>query len=115
MAVKTADISHQTSNLTDLQDYFNQANNRPHTRDIPRLSENLLKRARNGISHSQDNNDLLEFIGDRAVNLASALLIENVKLSKAHHTVRFECLSFPYGVEINQSLDGAIGGSPGRL
>lgn len=74
--------------LTYLQDFLNQNKNRPSIRDIPSLNNRLLKRARNCIRFSVDNNDLLEFIGDRAVNLVTALLVEKVKLSKSHHTVR---------------------------
>ncbi|KAH9942047.1 ribonuclease III domain-containing protein [Amylocystis lapponica] len=72
--------------LTDVQDYLNQVKNRPHIRNVPSLNKDLLIRARNGIRHSVDNNDLLEFIGDRALNLIGALLVERDKLSKAHHT-----------------------------
>jgi hypothetical protein len=62
-----------------------------------------LRRARNSKKAAQDNNDLLEFIGDRVVNLACALMVEKVKYSADHQMVRcfsvssihfLTCLSF---------------------
>lgn len=86
MSIKTQESTAPRS-LTHLQDFLNMHKNRPNIHDVPPLNDQLLKRARNCVPHSLDNNDLLEFIGDRAVNLASALLVEKVKLSKSHHTV----------------------------
>lgn len=74
--------------LTGLQDYLTIVSNRPRTRDVPSLSEPLLSQARNSARHSVDNNDLLEFLGDRLVNLVTAVIIEKVSLDKAHHSVR---------------------------
>ncbi|THH12648.1 hypothetical protein EW146_g7501 [Bondarzewia mesenterica] len=71
--------------LTCLQTHLNLVNNRPRTRDIPTLHEPLLTRARNSIRHSHDNNDLLEYLGDRCVNLITALLVDQVRVSKSHH------------------------------
>jgi dsRNA-specific ribonuclease len=73
--------------LTNLHDYLNKHKDKPRIQDLPRLNEDLLKRARNCIPWSVDNNDLLEFIGDRVVNLLCAVLVEDVRLSKAHHRV----------------------------
>lgn len=72
---------------TALREHFIQHKDRPLPKDVPRLNESLLKRARNCVPRSEENNDLLEFIGDRAVNLICAILVEDVKLSKAHHEV----------------------------
>ncbi|CAA7266207.1 unnamed protein product [Cyclocybe aegerita] len=48
-------------------------------------SEQRLRRARNSVKRSKDNNDVLEFIGDRVNNLACTLMVEKVKLSSEHH------------------------------
>ncbi|OCH92748.1 hypothetical protein OBBRIDRAFT_811482 [Obba rivulosa] len=71
--------------LTGLQDYLNQVRHRPSTRNVPQLEAALMERAKNSRHRTPNNNDLLEFIGDRAVNLIGALLVEKVKLSKANH------------------------------
>jgi hypothetical protein len=56
---------------------------------LPSLSDDSrLIRARNSKKDTQDNNDLLEFIGDRVVNLACALMVEKVKYSSDHQMVR---------------------------
>lgn len=70
-----------------LHEYFNRHKDCPKIRDVPQLHPDLLNRVRNAIPWSADNNDLLEFIGDRAVNLHCAILVEDIKLSKAHHRV----------------------------
>ncbi|KIP05636.1 hypothetical protein PHLGIDRAFT_58342, partial [Phlebiopsis gigantea 11061_1 CR5-6] len=70
---------------TALRDHFKRHKDRPSQKDIPRLNEVLLKRARNSVPRSEDNNDLLEFIGDRCVNLICAIMVEDVKLSTTHH------------------------------
>ena len=72
---------------TALRDHFKQQKHRLLPKDAPKLNEDLLKRARNCIPRSEENNDLLEFIGDRAVNLICTILVEEVKLSEAHHKV----------------------------
>ena len=56
--------------------------------NLPNLSDDTrLRRARNSKKDTQDNNDLLEFIGDRVVNLACALMVEKVKYSSDHQMV----------------------------
>ncbi|TFY79500.1 hypothetical protein EWM64_g4516 [Hericium alpestre] len=72
--------------LTCLQDFLNLASNRPKLRDVPKLSNDLLTRVRNSKRHSTHNNDLLEFLGDRCVNLIAAMLVERVRVDKVHHT-----------------------------
>jgi hypothetical protein len=74
--------------LSNLQDHLSLACNRPRVRDIPTLSKALRAQAINCVRFSAENNDLLEFLGDRLVNLISALIVEEVKLDKCHHTVR---------------------------
>ncbi|KAF8208187.1 ribonuclease III domain-containing protein, partial [Mycena galopus ATCC 62051] len=44
------------------------------------LSPDLFRQALNSIRHSTNNNDLLEFIGDRAINLVCALLVDKEKV-----------------------------------
>lgn len=79
---------HQKS-LTALQHYFGLVSNRPRTKDVPKISEHVLSRARNSVRNSPGNNDLLEFIGDRCVNLAAALLVAKVRVSWKHHLVGY--------------------------
>ncbi|KAJ3512342.1 hypothetical protein NLJ89_g3577 [Agrocybe chaxingu] len=50
-------------------------------------SEQRLRRARNSVKRSKDNNDILEFIGDRVNNLVCTLMVEKVKMSSEHHKV----------------------------
>ena len=76
-----------TTGLSKLQDHLSLVSNRPHFRDIPALSK-LRTQATNCIRFSARNNDLLEFLGDRLVNLITALIVEEVKVDKCHHTVR---------------------------
>ncbi|EMD37057.1 hypothetical protein CERSUDRAFT_51627 [Gelatoporia subvermispora B] len=71
--------------LTGLQEYMNQIRLRPITRNAPRIEAPLRDIMKNSRRLTSDNNDVLEFIGDRAVNLVSALLVEKVKLSNANH------------------------------
>ncbi|PFH51131.1 hypothetical protein AMATHDRAFT_3268 [Amanita thiersii Skay4041] len=54
---------------------------------LPLLEASRRKKALNSMRHSKDNNDLLEFIGDRVVNLACTLLVDKVKISADHHLV----------------------------
>jgi hypothetical protein len=74
--------------LSNLQDHLSLISNRPHVHDIPILSKDLRAQATNCIRFSEKNNDLLEFLGDRLVNLVAALIVEEVKVDKCHHTVR---------------------------
>jgi len=74
--------------LSNLQGHLALVSNRPRARDIPTLSTALRAQATNCIRFSAENNDLLEFLGDRLVNLITALIVEEVKLDKCHHTVR---------------------------
>lgn len=74
--------------LSSLQGHLSLASNRPRARDIPTLSESLRIQATNCVRLSAVNNDLLEFLGDRLVNLITALIVEEVKIDKCHHTVR---------------------------
>ncbi|XP_006455220.1 hypothetical protein AGABI2DRAFT_121157 [Agaricus bisporus var. bisporus H97] len=46
-------------------------------RSLPELSEALLEQARNSRRGAEANNDLLEFVGDRIVNLVCALVVAN--------------------------------------
>lgn len=65
-----------------------------------------LQRARNSKKLTQDNNDLLEFIGDRVVNLACALMVEQVKFSSEHQMVRYIvfacCILFIHVLPLSQ-------------
>ena len=74
--------------LSNLQDHLSLVSNRPRACDIPTLSRKLHVQANNCIRFSEKNNDLLEFLGDRLVNLVAALIVEEVKVDKCHHTVR---------------------------
>lgn len=74
--------------LSNLQGHLSLAANRPRGRDIPILNKALRTQATNCIRFSAENNDLLEFLGDRLVNLITALIVEEVKIDKCHHTVR---------------------------
>ena len=80
--------------LSNLQDHLSLVCNRPRARDIPFLSKALRAQATNCVRHSAENNDLLEFLGDRLVNLITALIVEEVKVDKCHHTVRLSNASF---------------------
>lgn len=73
--------------LTCLQGRLNLVDYRPQTRNIPALQDALLARTRNSIRHSPNNNDLLEYLGDRCVNLVIALFIDKVRLNRNHHMV----------------------------
>lgn len=74
--------------LSNLQDHLSLVSNRPRVHDIPTLSKALRAQATNCIRFSTENNDLLEFLGDRLVNLVAALIVEEVKVDKCHHSVR---------------------------
>lgn len=74
--------------LSNLQDRLSLVFGRSQARDIPILSKALRAQATNCIRFSAENNDLLEFLGDRLVNLITALLVEEVKIDKCHHSVR---------------------------
>lgn len=77
-----------TLGLSNLQDHLSLVCNRPLPRNIPYLSKALRAQATNCVRFSKENNDLLEFLGDRLINLISALIVEEVKVDKCHHTVR---------------------------
>ncbi|KAJ7481491.1 hypothetical protein FB451DRAFT_1030541, partial [Mycena latifolia] len=67
--------------MTLLQAYLDSAKHKSsHRLPLSALSPNLFRQVTNSIKHSTDNNDLLEFIGDRAVNLACALLVDKEKV-----------------------------------
>ncbi|KAJ6590971.1 ribonuclease III domain-containing protein [Mycena vulgaris] len=51
-----------------------------HRLPLAALSPHLFRQATNSVKHSTENNDLLEFIGDRAINLACALLVDKEKV-----------------------------------
>lgn len=70
-----------------VQEFLNVASNRMSLRELPHINASLRKRAQNAIRNVEQNNDLLEFIGDRAVNLVMAIMVEEVKISYAHHKV----------------------------
>lgn len=74
--------------LSNLQDHLSLVSNRPQARAIPTLNKALRAQATNSVRFSVENNDLLEFLGDRLVNLVTALIVEEVKVDKCHHTVR---------------------------
>lgn len=84
--VSTRRERHQKS-LTALQHYFGLVSNRPHPKDVPYISEPLLSKTRNSKRNSPENNELLEFVGDRCVNLVAALLVDKVRVSWKHHLV----------------------------
>ncbi|KAH8101763.1 hypothetical protein BXZ70DRAFT_74637 [Cristinia sonorae] len=69
-----------------VRDYLNKPHSRVSVKDLPPLPEALLKQARNCIIHTANNNDLLEFVGDRLVNLFAASLVDKMKLNTAHHS-----------------------------
>ncbi|CAL1709610.1 unnamed protein product [Somion occarium] len=75
--------------VNHVHDYLSKTRTSMLLRDVPNLPTNLLARARGARTNSDENNDLLEFIGDRALNLAVAILVEKNKINRAHHsTVR---------------------------
>lgn len=74
--------------LSNLQDHLSLISNRLRACGIPPIGEALRAQATNCIRFSVENNDLLEFLGDRLVNLITALIVEEVKVDKCHHTVR---------------------------
>lgn len=82
MALTTA------TGLSNLQDHLSLTSNRPRPHEIPTLPKRLRAQATNCVRFSVKNNDLLEFLGDRLVNLVAALIVEEVKIDKCHHTVR---------------------------
>ena len=86
-AAVTGRPPHPLDNLNCVQDYLNKSQSRLLLKDVPILPDALLKQSRNCILHSFNNNDLLEFIGDRAVNLFAAVMVEGVSMSQEHHTV----------------------------
>lgn len=73
--------------MSCLREVFSTDKCRPRRRDLPHLDEKLLAQARNCIVGTPENNDLLEFFGDRVLNLYTAELVERSKVSSAHHTV----------------------------
>ena len=74
--------------LSNLQDRLSLVFSKPQARAIPTISKALRAQAANCIRFSAENNDLLEFLGDRLVNLITALVVEEVKIDKCHHSVR---------------------------
>ncbi|KAJ7130277.1 hypothetical protein C8R44DRAFT_850268 [Mycena epipterygia] len=67
--------------MTLLQVYLDSAKYRSsHPLPLADLSSRMFRQATNSVKHSTENNDLLEFIGDRAVNLACALLVDKDKV-----------------------------------
>ncbi|KAI0088234.1 ribonuclease III domain-containing protein [Irpex rosettiformis] len=70
--------------LTGLQVFFLHDEHRPHAEDMPTLSSALLDRTFNCVYGSEENNDLLEFIGDRVLNFYTAELVDTVKITRAH-------------------------------
>ena len=80
--------SDETRPLTCLQGRLYLVDYRAQTRNIPTLQDALLARTRNSIRHSPNNNDLLEYLGDRCVNLVIALFVDKVRLNRNHHMVR---------------------------
>ncbi|KAJ6588316.1 hypothetical protein B0H19DRAFT_203243 [Mycena capillaripes] len=64
--------------MTLLQDYLDSVKHG--SLPLAALSPNLFRQATNSVKHSTDNNDMLEFIGDRCVNLACAIIVETMKV-----------------------------------
>lgn len=75
----------RSSPTTQLVEYLNRSDNWCNLKDLPTLAKSRLRRAQNSVKRSKDNNDLLEFIGDRVVNLACSLIVDKVKESSDHH------------------------------
>lgn len=70
-----ARLTNHLRNFSELSSYLNDPGNWVHARcSLPRLSENRLEQARNGKIGTEANNDLMEFVGDRIVNLTCALV-----------------------------------------
>ncbi|KAJ7764553.1 hypothetical protein DFH07DRAFT_738225 [Mycena maculata] len=66
--------------MTILQAYLDSVECRSSYRlPIGAVSRQLFWQATNSVRHSADNNDLLEFIGDRAINLTCALLVDKAQ------------------------------------
>ncbi|KAJ7721028.1 hypothetical protein B0H16DRAFT_1335582 [Mycena metata] len=63
-----------------LQVYLDSDKHRSHRLPLADLSPHLFRQATNSVKHSTENNDLLEFMGDRAVNLACVLLVDKEKV-----------------------------------
>ena len=98
--------------LSNLQDHLSLVSNRPLARAIPILNNALRAQATNCIRFSVENNDLLEFLGDRLVNLITALIVEEVKVDKCHHTVRLlENSVSSLGIRAHENPVGNIGSS----
>lgn len=98
--------------LSNLQDHLSLVSNRPLARAIPILNNALRAQATNCIRFSVENNDLLEFLGDRLVNLITALIVEEVKVDKCHHTVRLlENSVSSLGIRAHENTVGNIGSS----
>ena len=75
----------RSSPTTQLVEYLNWSDNWRDLKDLPTLAKARLRPAQNSVKRSKDNNDLLEFIGDRVVNLACSLIVDKVKESSDHH------------------------------
>ncbi|KAI0080426.1 hypothetical protein K474DRAFT_254773 [Panus rudis PR-1116 ss-1] len=81
------DEKRNPDSLTYLREYLNKMVDSSARRNMPVLNPALRERARNCIKRSEENNDLLEFIGDRAINLIAALLVDKNKLNSIHHSI----------------------------
>ncbi|KAJ7178056.1 hypothetical protein C8R46DRAFT_1212775 [Mycena filopes] len=66
--------------MTLLQVYLDSISQTSLRLPLGDLSPQLFRQATNSVKCSVDNNDLLEFVGDRAVNLVAALLVEKEKV-----------------------------------
>ncbi|KAF8810482.1 hypothetical protein BYT27DRAFT_7221989 [Phlegmacium glaucopus] len=78
----------RSSPPTRLVAYLDEEDNWKCTKRVllPRICcEKRLHKTRNSIQRSKDNNDLLEFIGDRVINLACSLMVDKIKISSEHH------------------------------
>ncbi|KAF9444198.1 hypothetical protein P691DRAFT_678068 [Macrolepiota fuliginosa MF-IS2] len=68
--------THNPSSPSELCLILGQADNWRHARrSLPKLSEGRLEQARNSRLGTEKNNDLMEFVGDRVVNLTCALMV----------------------------------------
>ncbi|KAL0946073.1 hypothetical protein HGRIS_012346 [Hohenbuehelia grisea] len=61
--------------------------------DLPAINPHLFQQTRNNRRRTPLNNDLLEFLGDRVVNLATAIIAHNHRLDKEHHEITRRILS----------------------
>lgn len=81
--------------MTLLQLYLNSVQHKSsHPLPLAAISPHLFRQATNSVKNSKDNNDLLEFIGDRAVNLACALLVDKEKVCPDQQIVSLFIVAF---------------------